>query len=151
MPALAAFLTLLLLYQWPVRPPSVARPFQPPPQPWLSGHRGVDLGASPGTVVRSAGSGVVVYAQRLAGRGVVSVAHAGGLRTTYEPVTATVAAGDTVAVGDPIGALEPGHPGCPVSACLHWGLRRGEVYLDPLRLLGPRRVRLLPLTPIGVQ
>ena len=151
MPAFAAFLTLLLLYQWPVQPPSVARPFQPPPQPWLAGHRGVDLGAPPGAVVRSAGPGVVAYARRLAGRGVVSVVHAGGLRTTYEPVTATVSTGDTVAAGDPLGTLETGHPGCSAAACLHWGLRRGDVYLDPLRLLGPRRVRLLPLSAVGAQ
>ncbi|HWS31504.1 MAG TPA: M23 family metallopeptidase, partial [Actinoplanes sp.] len=103
-----------------------------------------DLSAGAGSVVRSAGGGTVVYAQRLAGRGVVSVAHAGGLRTTYEPVTATVTAGASVAAGDPIGTVEPGHPGCP-GACLHWGLRRGDVYLDPLLLLGLGRVRLLPL------
>jgi hypothetical protein len=35
--------------------------------------------------------------------------------------------------------------GCPVAACLHWGLRRGEVYLDPLSLLAPPEVRLLPM------
>ncbi|SDT77716.1 murein hydrolase activator EnvC family protein [Actinoplanes derwentensis] len=143
MPVLVALLPLLL-FGWPVGPPLVTRPFDPPDQPWLSGHRGVDLSVTAGAVVRSAGGGTVVYAQRLAGRGVVSVAHAGGLRTTYEPVTATVTAGETVAAGDPIGTAEPGHPGCPVSACLHWGLRRADVYLDPLALLGLGRVRLLP-------
>ncbi|MBP2477070.1 hypothetical protein JOF53_005942 [Crossiella equi] len=30
--------------------------------------------------------------------------------------------------------------------CLHWGLRRGEDYLDPLSLFAPPRVRLLPWT-----
>ena len=96
--------------------------------------------------MRAAGAGTVVYAGVFAGRGVVSVAHSGGLRTTYEPVTATVAAGDTVPAGGPLGTLEPGHPGCPETACLHWGLRRGDVYLDPLALLGLGRVRLLPLS-----
>ena len=46
--------------------------------------------------------------------------------------------------GSPIGALAAGHAGCPRAACLHWGLRRGEAYLDPLALLRPPRVRLLP-------
>ena len=32
--------------------------------------------------------------------------------------------------------LLAGHPDCPVAACLHWGLRRGQTYLDPLSLLG---------------
>jgi hypothetical protein len=49
-----------------------------------------------------------------------------------------------VARGSPIGALEDGHAGCPVAACLHWGLKRGDTYLDPLLLLRPPRVRLLP-------
>jgi murein DD-endopeptidase MepM/ murein hydrolase activator NlpD len=51
--------------------------------------------------------------------------------------------GDRVGAGDPIGMVEPGHPGCPVAACLHWGLRRDADYLDPMLLLG-FRVRLLP-------
>jgi murein DD-endopeptidase MepM/ murein hydrolase activator NlpD len=81
----------------------------------------------------------------VAGRGVVSVQHGNGLRTTYEPVEPAVRAGAVVAAGEPIGLLMAGHAGCPAAACLHWGLRDGEVYLDPLALLGFGRVRLLPL------
>jgi murein DD-endopeptidase MepM/ murein hydrolase activator NlpD len=95
--------------------------------------------------VRAAGPGTVIFAGRVAGRGVISVAHPGGLRTTYEPVTATVSVGEPVAAGALLGTLEAGHPGCPAAACLHWGLRRGDVYLDPLALLGLGRVRLLPV------
>jgi murein DD-endopeptidase MepM/ murein hydrolase activator NlpD len=135
------------LFGWPVQPPSVVRPFDPPPQPWHAGHRGVDLAAAPAVVVHAAGAGTVVYAGVIAGRGVVSVAHPGGLRTTYEPVAPTVAVGDVVAAGDELGTLEAGHLGCPAAACLHWGLRRGDVYLDPLALLGLGRARLLPLVP----
>jgi murein DD-endopeptidase MepM/ murein hydrolase activator NlpD len=132
-------------FGWPVAPARVVRAFDPPAAPWLAGHRGVDLAASPGAVVRAAGAGRVVYAAELAGRGVVSVQHPDGLRTTYEPVTPSVAAGDQVGSGNPLGRLEPGHPGCPATDCLHWGLRRGDLYLDPLALLGLGRVRLLPL------
>jgi murein DD-endopeptidase MepM/ murein hydrolase activator NlpD len=133
-------------FRWPLDGvPVVVRRFDPPPQPWLPGHRGVDLAAAPGATVRAAGPGVVAFAGTVAGRGVVSVQHAGGLRTTYEPVEASVAAGAQVAAGAAIGSLVAGHPGCPVPACLHWGLRRGEVYLDPLALLGFGRMRLLPL------
>jgi murein DD-endopeptidase MepM/ murein hydrolase activator NlpD len=82
----------------------------------------------------------------IAGRGVVSVAHAGGLRTTYEPVESALHAGEVVTAGQQIGTLDAGHPGCPADACLHWGLRRGSLYLDPLALLGLGRVRLLPLS-----
>lgn len=132
-------------YGWPVLPPQVVRRFDPPPQPWLAGHRGIDLAASPGSTVRAAGAGTVLFARVLAGRGVVVVAHSGGLRTTYEPVDVAVAVGDQVAAGDLLGAVTAGHPGCAVAACLHWGLRRGADYLDPLALLGLGRVRLLPL------
>ncbi|WP_189079309.1 murein hydrolase activator EnvC family protein [Mangrovihabitans endophyticus] len=132
-------------YVWPVAPARLTRRFEPPPLPWLPGHRGVDLAASPATVVRSAGAGTVVFAGQVAGRGVVSVAHAGGLRTTYEPLAvARLHAGDRVPAGRPLGTLVAGHPGCPATACLHWGLRHGERYLDPLALLGRGRVRLLP-------
>jgi len=81
----------------------------------------------------------------VAGRPVVSVDHAGGMRTTYEPVDPVVGAGRPVARGTVLGTLVGGHAGCPVTACLHWGLRRGEVYLDPLSLLEPPEVRLLPM------
>jgi murein DD-endopeptidase MepM/ murein hydrolase activator NlpD len=125
-------------------PLRVTRPFQPPPTPYASGHRGVDLAGSPGQQVRAAGDGRVTWAGVLAGRGVVVVSH-GGLRTTYEPVLADVAKGRPIRAGDPLGALQKGHPGCPQTACLHWGLLRGTEYLDPLSLIRPP-VRLLPLT-----
>jgi murein DD-endopeptidase MepM/ murein hydrolase activator NlpD len=132
-------------FRWPLDgAPQPVRRFDPPPQPWSAGHRGVDLAAAPGAVVRAAGAGTVYFAGLVAGRPVISVAHPGGLRTTYEPVRPAVTAGAAVAAGDPLGALLAGHPGCPAAACLHWGLRRGDEYLDPLALLGLGRVRLLP-------
>jgi hypothetical protein len=50
-----------------------------------------------------------------------------------------------VAAGDPIGVLLTGHAECEVAACLHWGLRRDDDYLDPLMLVAPRKLRLKPL------
>ncbi len=125
-------------------PLTVTRPFDPPANPYAAGHRGVDLAGVPGQEVRTAGAGTVVYAGLLAGRGVVSVEHTDGLRTTYEPVLASVAAGMALSLGQVIGALEAGHAGCPAPACLHWGLKRGESYLDPMLLLDQGPVRLLP-------
>jgi murein DD-endopeptidase MepM/ murein hydrolase activator NlpD len=124
---------------------TVTRPFDRLLHPYAAGHRGADLRATPWTPVLAAGDGVVAFAGRVAGRPVVSVDHPGGLRTTYEPVDPSVAAGQSVARGSPLGTLSVGHAGCPVEACLHWGLRRGETYLDPLSLLEPPRVRLLPM------
>lgn len=127
------------------RAPEVTRGFEPPVGPYEPGHRGVDLAAAPGTPVLAAGPGVVGYAGMLAGRGVVTVVHPGGLRTTYEPVRAGVRPGQHVSAGTVLGTLEPGHPGCPRRACLHWGLLRGHTYLDPLSLLRHGPMRLLPL------
>lgn len=133
-------------FRWPVAGARVVRRFDPPPRPWLPGHRGADLAAASGAAIRAAGAGVIVFSGQVAGRGVVSVAHPGGLRTTYEPVLVEPhRPGDPVAAGEEIGTLVPGHPGCPTAACLHWGLRRGADYIDPLTLLGLGRVRLLPL------
>lgn len=134
-------------YGWPLRPaPAIVTPFAQPDNPYGPGHRGVDLAGAPGGPVTAARAGTVAFAGPVAGRGVVSVQHDDGLRTTYEPVAPTVAAGAVVHAGDVIGTLEPGHPGCPVPACLHWGARRDRTeYVDPLALLGPARVRLLPV------
>ena len=123
----------------------VTRAFDPPASDYGAGHRGVDLAGGAGQQVLAAGAGVILFAGMVAGRPVISVLHADGLRTTYEPVDPSVAAGQAVARGSPIGTLDAGHAGCPAGACLHWGLRRGDVYLDPLALLRPMRVRLLPV------
>lgn len=109
------------------------------------GHRGVDLRAEPGGTVLAAGAGVVTFAGQVAGRGVVTVLHADGIRTSYEPVAPAVATGSEVAAGAVIGAVSGAHGTFPVGAVLHWGARIGDRYLDPLSLLAPLGpVRLLP-------
>lgn len=135
------------VWTWPLGgPASVVRGFAPPPEPWLPGHRGVDLLGRPGDAVRAAGAGRVSFAGRVGGKPVVVIAHAGGLRTTYEPVVPAVQVGDRVAAGDGLGGLSAGGSHCAPHTCLHWGLRRGDIYLDPLALLGTRpQVRLLPV------
>ena len=135
---------------WPLRPrPAVLRAFDAPSPNWQRGHRGVDLAAAPGQPVFSAGQGTVVFAGDLAGRPVVSVAHPGGLRTSYEPVQAVVRAGQLVSAGSVIGALQPGHAGCAAPACLHWGAMWGPAaradYVDPVALVVTTPIRLKPL------
>jgi murein DD-endopeptidase MepM/ murein hydrolase activator NlpD len=128
---------------WPVDPPvEVIKGFEPPTVVWGAGHRGVDLRVPPGGVVRAAAAGRVSFAAALAGRGVVVIDH-GTVRTTYEPVDAAVVVGEQVAAGQEIGRLGSGSH-CS-ARCLHWGLRQGEEYLNPLSLLGggTGRVRLV--------
>lgn len=127
---------------WPLDgPATILRAFNPPALRWNAGHRGVDLAARSGAPVRSAAAGTVRFVGQIAGRGVLVVDH-GSLRTTYEPVIATVRVGAAVVPGQVIGRLGMSSH-CPVP-CLHWGLRRGAEYVDPLLLLagGDRRGRV---------
>ena len=132
---------------WPMNPARLSSGFDRPAQNWLPGHRGVDLIGQGGDKVLAAGNGVITFAGLVAGKDVVVIKH-GKLRTTYEPVTASVTVGSRVRVGDVIGTLVPGESHCSSKttvSCLHWGLIRGEKYLNPLSLV-QKRVRLLPKT-----
>ncbi|MCG7439038.1 M23 family metallopeptidase [Corynebacterium freneyi] len=121
-------------------PGDVVTPYDPPAQRWLPGHRGVDLAAPIGSAVRASGDGVVHFAGMVAGTPTVSVMHADGIRTTYQPVRWSVRRGDRVRRGDVIGTLEAGQdPG------LHWGALRGRDYLNPLDLLWLRPIVLKPV------
>ncbi len=136
-------------WSWPLQGDSVVeRTFAPPKTRWGVGHRGVDLLGEIGQPVVAAGDGDVTYAGKLAGKDVIAITHANGLRTTYEPVRATVRLGAHVAQGQRIGELTTGHSSCRAdTTCLHWGLLRGDTYLDPLSLITQGRLRLLPTGP----
>ena len=121
---------------WPLAPrPEVVAGFDPPETKWGAGHRGVDLLGHVGQPVHASLGGTITFATTLAGRGVVVVDH-GGVRTTYEPVSASVAVGDVVGRGAVIGTLQRSSSHCFPRACLHWGLLRGDTYLNPLVLVG---------------
>jgi murein DD-endopeptidase MepM/ murein hydrolase activator NlpD len=133
-------------WAWPLRPrPEVVHPFVQPSGPYGPGHRGVDLAGAEGQPVLAVDAGTVWHVGVIAGRGTVTLLHASGLRSTYEPVVAVVTKGQVVARGASIGRLELAASHCSPSACLHLGALRGDGYLDPMLLLGGGRVRLLPL------
>lgn len=120
----------------------VLRAFDKPRHNWLPGHRGVDLELGIGSPVLAAEDGTVAFAGVVAGTPTVSIDHADGVRTTYQPVHARVSRGDEVSGGDVVGIL--GHPvdGWPG---LHWGARAGpDDYLNPLSLLDSPIIRLKP-------
>jgi murein DD-endopeptidase MepM/ murein hydrolase activator NlpD len=142
----ASRVTLAGGFSWPLSPqPEVIRWFEPPASQWSAGHRGVDLRAVVDQSVLSAGAGVVAFSGVIAGRGVITVRHSGGLRTTYEPLEERLSVGTVVHRGTPLGVVSstPGH--CVPDACLHWGAISGPSYRDPLSLLGFGRPILLPL------
>lgn len=130
---------------WPLAPrPAVVDPFDPPDTPYGAGNRGVDLAGAVGQPVLAIGAGVVTFAGVVGGRGVVVVSH-GELRSTYEPVSATVAVGETVRTGQPVGVLAAVGSPCAPSACLHLGVLQATRYVDPLSLLGDPPIRLKPV------
>src|SRR5581483_1002328 len=99
----ALVLALAVIYTPPV-PGPVVRPFQPPPNPWSAGHRGLDYAIAPGDAVHAVGDGVVVFAGVVARTRHVSVRHADGKLTTVSFLqTISVHAGDVVRRGDVVG------------------------------------------------
>jgi murein DD-endopeptidase MepM/ murein hydrolase activator NlpD len=139
----AAGVPVVPVGRWPLAgSPQVLRAFAPPRTRYGPGHRGVDLAARGGRPVLASLDGRVSFAGPVAGRGVVSV-DSGPLRTTYEPVAAQVVVGQAVRAGQPLGVLAAG--GHCSRSCLHWGLRSGPEYLNPLLLVsGSSRVALVP-------
>lgn len=133
-------------FTWPLAPrPPVVRWFEPPASQRSAGHRGVDLRAAVNQPVLSSGAGVVAFSGVVAGRGVITVRHPAGLRTTYEPVDERMAAGTVVDRGARIGVVSTTSGHCVPLTCLHWGAISGAIYQDPLSLLGFGRPILLPL------
>jgi murein DD-endopeptidase MepM/ murein hydrolase activator NlpD len=123
------------------RPPTtaaVADPFRSPGCPWCPGNRGIEYDTRPGDPVRAVAAGEVTFAGEVAGTRYVVVRHADGLRVTYGNIAGTVfVAGDTVVAGTVIGVA---------GGRLHFGVRRGEEYIDPTPLIGVEVgvARLLP-------
>ncbi|MFV0461938.1 MAG: M23 family metallopeptidase [Nostocoides sp.] len=125
----------------------VIRRFDRPANQWAAGHRGLDLAARAADPVTAVEDGVVTYAGVVAGVGVVAVTHADGLRSTFQPVKATVIVGERVRAGQVIGAVLLSGSHCAPAVCLHLGAVRGSHYLDPWPLLVRSPIVLLPVDP----
>ncbi|MEO8282513.1 MAG: M23 family metallopeptidase [Pseudarthrobacter sp.] len=134
-------------WDWPVSPkPAVLRAFDPPEKRWMSGHRGVDLRTvHDGVTVTSPASGTVSFVGVVVDRPVITIDHGDGLRSSFEPVDSTLTTGAMVAKGEIIGTLRAGH--CGALDCVHWGVRRGDDYVNPLEFVTDLRPSiLLPVT-----
>ncbi|CAN5736678.1 hypothetical protein BH18ACT2_BH18ACT2_01530 [soil metagenome] len=112
--------------------------FREPLCPWCPGNRGLEYGAPPGTPVRAAAAGTVVFNGSVAGTPYLVVDHGDGTRATYGRLAASsLRIGDRVVAGSVVGLAGDG---------LYFGLRRGERYIDPQPLLGRpiQRWQLIP-------
>jgi murein DD-endopeptidase MepM/ murein hydrolase activator NlpD len=130
-------------WSWPLKPrPAVVRAFDPPARPWLSGHRGVDLQAGfDGAPVTSPAAGKVTFVGVVVDRPVITVDHGNGLRSSFEAVRSDLTSGQSVAEGEVLGWIQPGH--CSPEPCVHWGVRRGADYLNPLAFVTDLRPSVL--------
>jgi murein DD-endopeptidase MepM/ murein hydrolase activator NlpD len=114
----------------------IVRPFDLPAEPWLAGHRGVDLRSGAGPEVIAPGAGTVTFNGWIVDRHVLVIRH-GELASTLEPVLSDLETGTQVTSGQPIGQIAA-DDASHCADCLHWGVRRGETYLDPTLLVQPR-------------
>ncbi len=111
---------------------TVTDPFRPPGCPYCPGNRGIEYSTTAGASVVAAADGVVTFAGPVAGVRYVVVEHAGGYRTTYGRLSAiAVLVGSTVRAGQPIATA---------GAATFFGLRLGDIYLDP----GPHLAQVVP-------
>jgi Peptidase family M23 len=140
-------------WSWPVEGP-VLRPFVFGDDPYAAGqHRGVDIGAPPGTPVHAASAGTVSFAGTVpAGGRTVTVETADGLSVTYLELGAIRVARDAEVVeGEPIGTVGS-------AAHVHLGVRvtaDPQGYRDPLLFLpahveAPARVDPVEAPPPAV-
>jgi murein DD-endopeptidase MepM/ murein hydrolase activator NlpD len=88
----------------------------------------------------------VTFAHHVVSRPVLVITHDDGVRTAYEPVTATVPSGSRVDRGTVIGKVANATGHCRSQTCLHWSARHDDRYLDPLSFLTPPRIVLLPMS-----
>ena len=135
-------------WSWPVRGP-VIRGFDPPDNPYGAGHRGIDIAVAFGTTIRAPAAGVVTFSGKVGGQLFITIDHGDGLSSTYSWISSTgVRKGDHVSAGVRIGATGAGHPGSSV-AHLHFGVKLGGAYIDPMSVLGPLSlVDLIRLAPL---
>lgn len=130
---------------WPVADPQVTDGFDQPPRPWLPGHRGVDIRASPGGVLLAPADGVIAFAGQVAGKHVVTVRH-GRLTSTFEPARTDSAVGAAVARGRPFATVEGASDHCG-RECVHWGVKTGDdEYRNPTELASLRKIVVKPVT-----
>jgi Peptidase family M23/Putative serine esterase (DUF676) len=127
-------------YLPPVDAP-ISDPFRPPATPYGAGNRGIEYATTPGAPVHASAAGTVLFAGPVAGALHVTVGHPDGLRTSYSFLT-----GVDVAVGQPV---EQGGRVGTAGDRLHFGVRAGDIYVDPAALFTGVvvEVELVPTEP----
>jgi murein DD-endopeptidase MepM/ murein hydrolase activator NlpD len=112
--------------------------FREPLCPWCAGNRGIEYKVAHSTIVSATATGRVTFSGTVVGTRYVVIQLARGWRLTYGQLSAThLATGDVVVAGSEVGRTTGG---------FFFGVRAGNVYLDPAPYLGRLvgRQRLVP-------
>lgn len=125
------------IWHAPIAPIRVTRTFRPGAPYTAGGHRGIDLRAEPGQVVRAPCDGVVTFRGAVAGGPPTVTLRCGTLRATLQRVRPSLSVGQAVDAGDRIGRSS-GHA-IDLSA-----RRADDAYLDPAELLRGADRRVAP-------
>jgi murein DD-endopeptidase MepM/ murein hydrolase activator NlpD len=131
-------------WTWPVQDARVVvSPFRAPAHAYGPGHRGIDLSAPPGAIVRAPADGVVAFRGVVVDRPLLTIDHGDGLVSTFEPLDSALTSGTAVRTGDEIGTVATG--GHAPRGSMHLGVRLNKVYINPMLLFDevPRAI-LLP-------
>jgi murein DD-endopeptidase MepM/ murein hydrolase activator NlpD len=133
---------------WPVVGP-VTRGYDPPLSVYGAGHRGIDIAVAFGTEIHAPATGTVSFAGKVGVNLFLTIAHDGGLSSTYSWVSALlVHEGDAVTVDQPVALTGSGHPG-DLLPSLHFGVKLDGAYVNPLLYLDAFDVgALIRLAPV---
>lgn len=116
----------------------IADPFREPACRWCPGNRGIEYATRAGDAVTAVAAGHVTFSGTVAGRTYVVVRHADGRRATYGNLADRLhVQGDVIAAGALVGHA---------AGAFHFGLRDGELYVDPAPFIG-RLVGVVRLVP----
>lgn len=126
------------VFIWPLSSGTLTSSFGPRGR---SFHDGIDIGAPPGTVVRAARDGAVIYSDTLRGYGnVVIVQHEGGYVTVYAHNEQNlVDAGSKVRQGQPVAKV--GRSGRTSGPNLHFEIRKDNIARNPIYFLPSQTVQ----------
>jgi murein DD-endopeptidase MepM/ murein hydrolase activator NlpD len=126
------------VFIWPLKSGKLTSAFGPRGR---SFHDGIDIGAPPGTPVRAARDGAVIYSDTLRGYGnVVIVQHEGGYATVYAHNEENlVAAGMKVRQGQAVGKV--GRSGRTSGPNLHFEIRKDNIARNPIYFLPTQTVQ----------
>lgn len=129
----------------PVADAHISKSFDRPSMRWATGHRGVDITAGTGTALIAPDDGVISFDGTVAGKDVISIKHADGLTSTFEPAHSDLETGAPVFRGKPFGVADGLSDHC-LDLCVHWGVMdASDDYLDPSTLILPRTIALKPV------